>query len=49
MKDNVCPYCGGVDTLNTPCLTKAINIAVNSNCDYRTIVEWIKEKHNEMS
>ncbi len=24
---------------------KIINIAVNSDCDYRTIVEWLKEKH----
>lgn len=25
---------------------RIINIAVNSDCDYRTIVEWLKEKHN---
>ena len=24
-----------------------INIAVNSNCDYRTIVEWLKQSHRE--
>ena len=24
-----------------------INIAVNSDCDYRTIVEWLKQPHNE--
>ena len=24
---------------------RIINIAVNSDCDYRTIVEWLKEKH----
>lgn len=25
---------------------RIINIAVNSDCDYRTIVEWLKEVHN---
>lgn len=24
---------------------RIINIAVNSDCDYRTIVEWLKEIH----
>ena len=24
---------------------RIINIAVNSDCDYRTIVEWLKETH----
>ena len=24
---------------------RIINIAVNSDCDYRTIVKWLKEKH----
>ena len=24
---------------------RIINIAVNSDCDYRTIVDWLKEKH----
>ena len=26
---------------------RIINIAVNSDCDYRTIVEWLKEKHGQ--
>jgi hypothetical protein len=25
---------------------RIINIAVNSDCDYRTIVEWLKQPHN---
>ena len=24
---------------------RIINIAVNSDCDYRTIVEWLKQPH----
>ena len=26
---------------------RIINIAVNSDCDYRTIVEWLKQPHRE--
>ena len=26
---------------------RIINIAVNSDCDYRTIVEWLKQPHKE--
>jgi len=25
---------------------RIINIAVNSDCDYRTIVEWLKQPHS---
>lgn len=53
-----CPHCGGtgeVEMTNEEWFTslsteekakRIINIAVNSDCDYRTIVEWLKEKHN---
>ena len=53
-----CPRCGGtgeVEMTNEEWFTslsteekakRIINIAVNSDCDYRTIVEWLKEKHN---
>ena len=34
------------DTLSTEEKAKRIiNIAVNSDCDYRTIVEWLKQPH----
>ena len=26
---------------------RIINIAVNSDCDYRTIIEWLKQPHRE--
>lgn len=26
---------------------RIINIAINSDCDYRTIVEWLKQPHRE--
>ncbi len=26
---------------------RIVNLAVNSDCDYRTIVRWLKEKHHE--
>ena len=26
---------------------RIINIAVNSNCDYETIVKWLKKPHSE--
>ncbi len=26
---------------------RIINIAVNSDCDYKTIVEWLKQPHRE--
>lgn len=28
---------------------RIINIAVNSDCDYRTIVKWLKQPHRERS
>ena len=57
--DVKCEWCNGTgevevtneewfDNLTTEEKAKIIiNIAVNSNCDYRTIVEWLKQSHRE--
>ena len=28
---------------------RIINIAVNSDCDYRTIIEWLKQPHQSVT
>ena len=55
----VCPQCNGTGEIEQtnekwfcqlPTEEKAkriINIAVNSNCDYETIVKWLKKPHKE--